>query len=103
MLALGIVVAVMLGGAWLFRIHQQGQANLKTCGGIEPGGRRSDLIQTLGEPRSTKANPARTRLVLTFTSPLLAYKPIRAVVNVRDDVVMEVDCGDGRIKTYDKY
>jgi len=42
-------------------------------------------------------------VTLTFTSPLLAEKPIRAVVNVRDDVVMEIDCGDGRIKTYDKY
>jgi len=42
-------------------------------------------------------------VVLTFTSPLLDEKSIRAVVNVRDDVVMEIDCGDGRIKTYDKY
>jgi len=103
MLVFGIVVAVVLGGGWFFRTHQQGQANLKTCGSLEPGGQRSELIQSLGAPRTTQANPAGTRLVLTFTSPLFADKPIRAVVNVRDDVVMEVDCGDGRIKTYDKY
>ena len=42
-------------------------------------------------------------MVLTFTGPTFAEKPIRAVVSVRDDVVMEIDCGDGRIKTYDKY
>ena len=103
MLVFGVVVAVVLGGGWFFRTHQQGQANLKTCGSLEPGGQRSELIQSLGAPRTTQANPAGTRLVLTFTSPLFADKPIRAVVNVRDDVVMEVDCGDGRIKTYDKY
>lgn len=102
-LALGIAVAVVLGGIWIVHAYRQGQANLKACGSIEPGGQRSELIQTLGGPRTTKANPAGTRLVLTFTSPLFADKPIQAVVNVRDDVVMEVDCGDGRIKTYDKY
>jgi hypothetical protein len=25
------------------------------------------------------------------------------VVNVRDDVVMEIDCGNGHIATFDKY
>ena len=102
-LALGVTVAVVLGGIWIVQTHRQGQANLKACGSIEPGGKRSDLIRVLGAPRSTKANPAKTRLVLTFPGSLFPKKPIRAVVNVRDDVVMEVDCGDGRIKTYDKY
>lgn len=102
-LILGIVVAAATAGLWGFRTYQQGQANLNACGGIEPGGQRSDLIKALGAPQAAKANPARTRLVLSFTGPLFADKPIRAVVNVRDDVVMEIDCGDGRIKTYDKY
>ena len=102
-LTLGIVVAVVLGGVWIVQTYRQGEANLKVCGSLEPGGRRSDLIQTLGAPGTTRANPAGTRLVLTFTSPLFADRPIQAVVNVRDDVVMEVDCGDGRIKTHDKY
>lgn len=102
-LILGIAVAVAIAGFLGLRTYQQGQANLSTCGGIEPGGRRSDLINALGAPQATRANPTRTRLVLSFTSPLFAEKPIRAVVNVRDDVVMEIDCGDGRIKTFDKY
>lgn len=99
----GIVIAVVIAGFLGLRTYQQGQANLRTCGGIEPGGQRADLINALGAPQTTKANPARTRLVLSFTSPLFSEKPIRAVVNVRDDVVMEIDCGDGRIKTFDKY
>lgn len=102
-LVLGIVAAVVLGGIGIVQTYRQGQANLKACGSLEPGGQRSDLIQTLGAPGTTRANPARTRLVLSFTSPLFADRPIQAVVNVRDDVVMEIDCGDGRIKTYDKY
>jgi len=102
-LILGMAAAAAMAGFWGVRAYRQGQANLNACGSIEPGGQRSDLIKTLGAPQSTTANPARTRLVLSFTSPLFAEKPIRAVVNVRDDVVMEVDCGDGRIKTYDKY
>lgn len=102
-LILGIAVTVAIAGFWGVRAYQQGQANLSACGGIEPGGQRPELIKTLGAPWDTTANPARTRLVLSFTSPFLAEKPIRAVVNVRDDVVMEIDCGDGRIKTYDKY
>jgi hypothetical protein len=102
-LVLGIAVAAAAAGFWGVRAYQQGRANLDACGGIEPGGQRSDLIKTLGAPQVAKANPARTRLVLSFTSPFFAEKPIRAVVNIRDDVVMEVDCGDGRIKTYDKY
>jgi len=102
-LILGIAAAAALAGFWGVRTHQQGQANLNACGGLEPGGQRSDLINTLGAPWNTTANPARTRLVLSFRSPLFAEKSIRAVVNVRDDVVMEIDCGDGRIKTYDKY
>lgn len=102
-LILGIAVTSAIVGFWGVRASQQGQANLSACGGLEPGGQRSDLIKTLGAPQSTMANPARTRLVLSFTSPFLSEKPIRAVVNVRDDVVMEIDCGDGRIKTYDKY
>lgn len=102
-LILGIVVVAAGTGAWGVRTYQHGQANLNACGGLEPGGRRPDLIKSLGAPQATQANPARTRLILSFTSPLFADKPIRAVVNVRDDVVMEIDCGDGRIKTYDKY
>ena len=102
-LILGVAVAAAIAGFWGVRTYQQGQANLNACGGIEPGGQRSDLIKVLGAPQTTGANPARTRLVLSFTSPFFAEKPIRAVVNVRDDVVMEIDCGDGRIKTYDKY
>jgi hypothetical protein len=102
-LVLGVVCVVALSGAWVWRTHQQGAVNLTACGGLEPGGPRADLIQILGAPSTITANQAKTRVVLTFTSPLLAEKPIRAVVNVRDDVVMEIDCGDGRIKTYDKY
>jgi len=94
---------VALAGAWAWRTHQQGEANLRACGSLEPGGPRAELVQILGAPTTIKANQAKTRVTLTFTSPLLAEKPIRAVVNVRDDVVMEIDCGDGRIKTYDKY
>ena len=102
-LMLGMVVVAATTGVWGVRTYQQGEANLAVCGGMEPGGQRSALITSLGIPQNTKANPARTRLVLSFTSPLFADKSIRAVVNVRDDVVMEIDCGDGRIKTYDKY
>ena len=102
-LILGIAVAAAIAGVLGGRAYQQGQANLNACGGMEPGGQRSDLINALGAPQATQVNPARTRLVLSFTGPLFTEKPIRAVVNVRDDVVMEIDCGDGRIKTYDKY
>ena len=94
-----IVILVFRG----VHIYRQGQANLSVCGGVEPGGQRSDLIKTLGTPWSIKANPAGTRLVLIFPGSLFPVQRIRAVVNVRDDVVMEIDCGDGRIKTYDKY
>jgi hypothetical protein len=97
------LMMVLIAGAWLLRRHQEGQVHLRHCGAIEPGGRRSELIQALGSPRAHQMNPARTRLVLFFQSPLFAAQPIRAVVNVRDDVVMEIDCGDGRIRTYDKY
>src|SRR5207244_13182706 len=85
------------------RTHQQGEANLAACGGVEPGGSRAEIIQILGAPTTIKANQAMTRVALTFTSPVLAEKPIRAVVNVREDVVMEIDCGDGRITTYEEY
>lgn len=103
MVMLGIVVAVTISGLLALRTHQHGQTNLSLCGEIEPGGRRPDLLAALGAPQATQANPSRTRLVLSFVSPLFTEKPIRAVVNVRDDVVMEIDCGDGRIKTFDKY
>jgi len=102
-LVLGVACVVALAGVWIWRTHQQGEVNLTACGGLEPGGPRADLVQILGAATAITANQAKTRVVLTFTSPLLAEKPIRAVVNVRDDVVMEIDCGDGRIKTYDKY
>jgi len=99
----GLTVGVLTAIIWGTHIYRLGQANLSVCGGIEPGGQRADLITTLSTPWSTKANPSRTRLVLIFPGALFPMKPIRAVVNVRDDVVMEIDCGDGRIKTYDKY
>ena len=102
-LGAGLLVGVVAAAIWGVSVYRQGQVNLRACSDLEPGGQRSDLIQVLGVPWSTKANPAKTRLVLTFTSPLFADRPIRAVVNVRDDVVMEIDCSDGRIKTYDKY
>jgi hypothetical protein len=97
------VLTGVLGGLWVAWSHQQGLANLEACGTVQPGGRRTALIATFGTPRSRLVNPAGTRLVLSFRSPFFAERPIRAVVNVRDDVVMEIDCGDGRIKTYDKY
>jgi len=103
MVLIGMAVAVVVAGALGWRTHQQGQTNLRLCGEIEPGGRRPDLIAVLGAPQDTTTNPSRTRLVLAFAGPLFTGKPIRAVVNVRDDVVMEIDCGDGRIKTFDKY
>lgn len=97
------MVGAVAAAIWGVSVYRQGQANLRACGELEPGGQRSDLIQVLGVPWSTKANPAKTRLALTFPGSLFPVKPVRAVVNVRDDVVMEVDCGDGRIKTYDRY
>ena len=103
MAPLGIVLLVVAGGIWGGWTHQQGLTNRRMCGTFEPGGPRSDLINTFGSPISRQANPAGTRIVLSFLSPLLAERPIRAVVNVRDDVVMEIDCGDGRIRTSDKY
>ena len=102
-LVLGLACVVALAGAWIWRTHQQGEVNLKACGVLDPGGPRADLVHILGAPTTITANQAKTRVVLTFTSPTFAEKPIRAVVSVRDDVVMEIDCGDGRIKTYDKY
>jgi hypothetical protein len=102
-----ILVAMTLliagAGVWTIHGHRQGLANLSLCGAIEPGGPRAALVQTFGKPRTIVLNLAKTRAVLIFTSPFFAERPIRAVVNVRDDIVMEIDCGDGRIKTYDKY
>jgi len=103
MLGVGLMFGAVAVAIWGVSVYRQGQANLRACGDLEPGGQRSDLIQVLGVPWSTKANPAKTRLILTFPGSLLPVKPLHAVVNVRDDVVMEVDCGDGRIKTHDKY
>jgi hypothetical protein len=102
-LVAGLTAGAVAAAIWGVSLYRQGQANLSACGDLEPGGQRSDLIRVLGVPWSTKANPAKTRLVLTFPGSLFPMKPVRAVMNVRDDVVMEVDCGDGRIKTYDKY
>src|SRR5881296_4216761 len=102
-LVLGLACVVALAGTWAWRTHRQGEVNFDACGALDPGGPRADIIQVLGAPVAIKTNQAKTRVTLTFTSPLLAEKPIRAVVNVRDDVVMEIDCGDGCIKTYDKY
>ena len=94
---------VLIGGIWVFRLDRQGHANLRSCMGIQPGGGRAELVQTLGSPTASELNPGRTRLVLFFGSPVFGSRSIRAVVNVRDDVVMEIDCGNGQIRTYDKY
>lgn len=94
---------VVLGGVWGYQSYQQGHANLRACGNYQPGGQRAELIKTFGSPKSREANAAGTRIVFIFAGPLFAERPIRAVVNVRDDVVMEIDCGDGRIQAYDKY
>jgi hypothetical protein len=94
---------VLIAGVWVFRLHLQGQANLRSCGEIQVGGGRAELVQALGSPIARELNPARTRLVLVFGGPLFGSRSIRAVVNVRDDVVVEIDCGDGQIQTYDKY
>lgn len=92
-----------LGGAWGYQSYQQGRSNVHACGSYQPGGPRSDLIKTFGSPQSREANAAGTRIVLIFAGSLFGERPIRAVVNVRDDVVMEIDCGDGLVHTYDKY
>ena len=97
------LIVVVIAGSWVYRLDRQGLANLRHCGEIEPGGRRPELLQSLGDPNAREMNPAGTRLVLSFRSTLFAPRPIRAVVNVRDDVVMEIDCGDGRVRTFDKY
>ncbi len=94
---------VLVTAAWVFRLHQQGLANLHGCRDIQPGGSRAELVQALGSPVAREINPARTRLVLFFGGPLFGSQSIRAVVNVRDDVVMEIDCGNGQVRTYDKY
>jgi hypothetical protein len=94
---------MLMAGVWVFRLDRQGQANLRSCREIQPGGGRADLVQTLGSPIASELNPARTRLVLFFGGPVFGSRSIRAVVNVRDDVVMEIDCGNGQIRTYDKY
>jgi hypothetical protein len=99
----GIVLLVALGGVWGYQSYQQGRANSRACGNYQPGGQRAELIKIFGSPKNREANAAGTRIVLIFAGPLFAERPIRAVVNVRDDVVMEIDCGDGRIQAYDKY
>jgi len=96
-------LVLALAGLWVFWIHREGLANLRVCGSIEPGGSRTALVRTFGSPARRQLNPAETRLTLFFRGPLYAAHPIRAVVNVRDDLVVEIDCGDGRVKTYDKY
>ena len=101
-----VLIAVGAGlsvGAWGFWADTHGRANVRLCGAMEPGGHRMDLMHALGSPTAHALNPAGTRLVLMFRSPLFAPRPIRAVINVRDDVVMELDCGDGRIHIFDKY
>ena len=97
------LVLVLMVGAWVFHLDRQGQANLHRCGEIQPGGGRTELVQILGSPIARELNPAGTRLVLFFGAPLFGSRSIRAVVNVRDDVVMEIDCGNGQIRTHDKY
>jgi hypothetical protein len=92
-----------VAAAWAIHLHQQGLANLRACPTVEAGLPRASAVQAFGAPTHSSMNPAGTRLALFFRSPWFASKPIRAIVNVRDDVVMEVDCGDGRISTYEKY
>ncbi len=58
------LVLVFVVGAWVFRLDRQGQANLRSCGEIQPGGGRAELVQTLGTPIARELNPAGTRLVL---------------------------------------
>jgi hypothetical protein len=101
-----LVLAVSAGvgtAAWALLAEKQGRANLRVCTTVEPGGSRTALIQVLGPPTQREVNPAGTRLLLWFQRPLLMSDSIRAVINVRDDIVMEIDCGHGRIRTYDKY
>jgi hypothetical protein len=102
-LVLGTLALAVAGGGWALWVEKQGQANLNACRTIEPGGRRIDLIGVLGTPTTGILNPTGKRLVLMFQTPLGATHPIRAVINVRDDVVMEIDCGDGRIRIFDQY
>jgi hypothetical protein len=97
------LVSIVVSGAWVFEAHRQGLANLRLCGSMKPGGARDALLRAFGTPKAHSMNPAGTRLVLLFPSPLSAAHPIRAVVNVRDDLVVEIDCGDGRIRTTDQY
>jgi len=101
-IALGILGLVFVG-AWMVHAYRQGADNLTLCGTLQPGGQRAELVRALGAPTGSTVNPAKTRLALRFASPLFAEKPIRAVVNVRDDVVVEIDCGNGRVVTSDKY
>ena len=96
-------VPVLMMGVWILLLHRQGQANLRTCGEMQPGGTRTELVQKLGLPRARELNPAGSRLVLFFRGSVFGSRSIRAVVNVRDDVVMEIDCGNGQVRIYDKY
>jgi hypothetical protein len=100
-----LVALVLLGicGGWALQVHRHGLANLRLCASIRPGDAREAILQTFGAPTGHSMNPAGTRLVLLFTSPLFAPHPLRAVVNVRDDLVVEIDCGDGRVRTSDQY
>jgi hypothetical protein len=101
-----VVIAVTVGlgtTGWALWAEKQGRANMRVCSTVEPGGSRNELIQVLGAPTAGSVNPAGTRLVLWFRRHLWASDGIRAVINVRDDTVMEIDCGQGRIRTYDKY
>jgi hypothetical protein len=97
------LVSIVVCGAGAFQLHRQGVANLRVCGSMLPEGTRDTLLRAFGTPTAHSINPAGTRLILFFRSPLFAAHPVRAVVNVRDDVVVEIDCGDGRIRTSDRY
>lgn len=103
MLLLLALLSIAVCGAWAFQVHRQGLANLRLCGAMKPGSAREAVLRALGAPTSHIMNPAGTRVVLLFTSPLFSAHPIRAVVNVRDDKVVEIDCGDGRVRTSDEY
>src|SRR2546425_7985871 len=70
-LVLGLACVVALAGAWAWRTHQQGEANLRACGGVEAGGSPAGLIQILGAPTTLKAKQGKKRVALTFTNPLI--------------------------------
>src|ERR671931_427694 len=93
-IVIGLVAAIIAAGGAILWLQHEGNVHAKACGHLEAGGTRTELFAILGSPTSKVMNPTGTRLTLQFRSPLFASHPIAAVINVRDDVVMEIDCGD---------